>query len=107
MVLFNKGAEVLSGYRRDEVIGQGAPVLYESEEDAKEVMRRMREGDGTVSAFETTFRAKDGTIIPALISSSMLYDEKGREAGTVGFSKDLREFKRAEEQIRKHSRAVE
>ena len=99
VVLFNKGAEALTGYRREEVIGRKGPVLYESEEDAKEVMRRMREGGGTVSAFETTFRAKDGARIPVLISASILYDEEGQEVGSVGFSKDLRERKRSEEQL--------
>ncbi|MCZ6700060.1 MAG: PAS domain S-box protein, partial [bacterium] len=99
VVRFNKGAEALAGYRRWEVIGRQGPVLYESEEDAKEVIRRMREGGGTVSAFETTFRAKEGARIPVLISVSILYDEEGREVGAVGFSKDLRERKRAQEQL--------
>jgi PAS domain S-box-containing protein len=99
VVLFNKGAEALTGYRREEVIGRQGPVLYESVEDAKEVMRRMREGGGTVSAFETTFRAKEGARIPVLISASILYDEEGQEVGAVGFSKDLRERKRAQEQL--------
>ena len=99
VVRFNKGAEALAGYRREEVIGRQGPVLYESEEDAKEVIRRMREGGGTVSAFETTFRAKEGARIPVLISASILYDEEGQEVGAVGFSKDLRERKRAQEQL--------
>jgi PAS domain S-box-containing protein len=100
IILFNEGAEALSGYRRDEVIGRRGPVLYEREEDAKAVMRMMREGGGTVSAYETTLRAKDGTTIPALISASLLYDEDGREAGAVGISKDLRERKKVEEELR-------
>ena len=99
VVLFNKGAEVLSGYQREEALVQHVPMIYESGEDAKEIMRRMREGGGAVSAFETTFRAKDGTRIPVLMSASILYDEDGQEAGTVGFSKDLRERKRAQEQL--------
>ncbi|MDV2496659.1 MAG: PAS domain S-box protein [bacterium] len=99
LALFNKGAEELSGYRRDEVIGRRGPVLYARQDDAKEVMRRMREGDGTVSGFETTFRSKDGSLIPVLISASILYDEDGQEAGAVGFSKDLRVRKRAEEAL--------
>ncbi len=100
VVLFNKGAEVLLGYRREEVFGQRVTVLYESEERAKEVMRQMRKEDGAVSAFETILRAKDGSQIPVLISASILYDEEGEEAGTVGFNKDLRERKRSEEELR-------
>ncbi|MCH7922997.1 MAG: PAS domain S-box protein [Nitrospinae bacterium] len=103
VVTFNQGAEVLSGYRREEVIGQRVPVLYESEEVAREVMTRMREEGGILSSFETTFKAKDGRLIPVLISASMLYDEEGNEVGTVGFSKDIRERKLAEDELRKTS----
>ncbi len=102
VVFFNSGAEALLGYRREEVIGRYVVKLYESEERAKEVMHRMREGGGTVSAFETTLQAKDGSLIPVLISASLLYDEDGQKAGTVGFNKDLRERKQVEEELRKH-----
>lgn len=103
VVTFNQGAEDLSGYRREEVIGQRVRVLYESEEVAREVMGRMREEGGTLSAFETELQAKDGQLIPVLISASMLYDEEGNEVGTVGFSKDIRERKLAEDDLRKAS----
>jgi len=101
LVLFNKGAEAMLGYRAEEMIGRRVTVLYESEERAKEVMRQMRKQGGTVSAFETALRAKDGSSIPVLISASTLYDEDGQEAGTVGFNKDLRPLKQAEEELRR------
>jgi PAS domain S-box-containing protein len=101
IVLFNEGAEALLGYEAEEIIGQRVTMLYESEERAKDVMRQMRKRRGTVSAFETVLRAKDSSCIPALISASILYDEEGQEAGTVGFNKDLRERKRAEEALQK------
>lgn len=100
ITFFSSGAEMLLGYRQEEIIGQGVTVLYESEERAKEVMRQMRARGGKVASFETTLRAKDGSLIPVLISASMLYDEEGQEAGVVGFNKDLRERKEAEEAIR-------
>ena len=96
VVLFNKGAEILLGYERDEVIGQRVTLVYESEERAKEVLRQMRQNGGTPAGLETAFRTKDGTLIPVLISASILFDAEGREIGTVGFSKDLRERKSAE-----------
>ena len=101
VVLFNRGAEALLGFRQEEIIGQRVAQLYESVEKAKEVMRQMRKQGGTVSAFETVLQAKDGTRIPVLISASVLYDEEGQEVGTVGFNKDLRERKRVEEALQK------
>ncbi|MCZ6490266.1 MAG: PAS domain S-box protein [Acidobacteria bacterium] len=100
VVLFNNGAEAMLGYAREDVLGQRVTVVYESEERAKEVMRQMRQGGGTVAGFETLLRAKDGTPIPVLISASILFDAQGQEAGTVGFNKDLRERKWAEETLR-------
>jgi PAS domain S-box-containing protein len=100
ITFFSQGAEALLGYSLEEIIGQHVSVIYESKERAKEVMRRIRRGGGKVSAFETPLQAKDESIIPVLISASLLYDEEGQEAGTVGFNKDLRERKEGEEALR-------
>ncbi|MFQ5803214.1 MAG: PAS domain S-box protein [Candidatus Methylomirabilales bacterium] len=99
VVLFNTGAETLLGYERDEIIGRRVTVVYDSEGRAKEVMRQIRQHEGSVSGFETTLRAKDGSLIPVLISASILFDAEGREAGTVGFSTDLRNRKHAEQAL--------
>jgi PAS domain S-box-containing protein len=101
VVLFNKGAEAMLGFQRDEIIGQHVTVAYESLERAKEIMRQMRQHQGALAGFETVLRSKEGTPIPVLISASILYDAEGRETGTVGFNKDLRERKRAEEALQK------
>lgn len=100
VTFFSLGAETLLGYEQEEILGQSVTLLYEDEDRAKEVMRQMRESGGTVAGFETLLRAKDGSLIPALISASILYDEDGHEAGTVGFNKDLRERKKGEEALR-------
>ena len=42
VVLLNRGAEALLGYRSEEIIGKGVAQLYESAEKAKEVKRQMR-----------------------------------------------------------------
>ena len=101
IVLFNEGAEVLLGYRADEVVGQNVTLLYGSEEGFRDVVREMRKRGGTASALETTLRAKDGKDIPVLTSASVLFDDDGQEIGTVGFATDLRERKQAEEALQK------
>ena len=99
VVLINEGAETLLGYQAKEVIGQPVAMLYGSEAAAKEVLREMRKCGGTVAALDSVARAKDGSSIPVLISASMLHDEEGREAGTVGFVTDMRERKREQEAL--------
>jgi CheY-like chemotaxis protein len=54
-------------------------------------------GKGRVSNFETTFKTKKGEILPVAISASIIYDEEGREAGSIGFAKDIRELRRRDQ----------
>jgi PAS domain S-box-containing protein len=98
---FNHGAEQMLGFSAKEITGSYVTELYESEDKAKDIMHAMRSGGGRVSAHETTLKAKDGTLIPVMISATILYDELGREVGTVGFNKDLRERKESETEIRR------
>jgi len=101
VVLFNEGAESLLGYRAEEVIGKPVALLYGGEAGANEVLREMRKRGGTVAGFDSVLWAKDGASIPVLISASVLFDDEGHEVGTVGFATDLRERKRAQEELQK------
>ena len=49
VTFFSLGAETLLGYEQEEILGQSVTLLYEDEDRAKEVMRRMRESGGTVA----------------------------------------------------------
>ncbi|MFQ5857718.1 MAG: EAL domain-containing protein [Anaerolineae bacterium] len=101
ITVFNPGAEELLGYRAEEVLGQPVEQVYPSLEAARAVMRAMRaDPRGRVRNLETTLRHKDGRQISVLISAAILRDADGQEQGTVGYSKDLTERKRAEEALR-------
>jgi PAS domain S-box-containing protein len=101
--LFSEGAEALLGYRAKEAIGRSISVLYGDEAGARQVALEMRKRGGTVSSLESVMLAKDGSNIPILISASILFDEKGEEAGTISFVRDLRERKREEEALEERS----
>lgn len=101
IVLFNEGAETLLGYRADEVVGQDVTKIYGGEAGANEVLREMRKRGGTVSGFDSVLWAKDGSTIPVLISASLLFDEQGRQIGTVGFATDLRDRKKSQEELQR------
>ncbi len=101
VVLFNEGAQTLSGYPAEDIVGRRVALLCGSELIANDVTREIRKRGGTLSGFESNLRAKDGTSIPVLISASVVLDEKGHEVGTIRFATDLRERKGAEETFQK------
>jgi PAS domain S-box-containing protein len=101
IVLFSEGAETMLGYHSDEVLGRSASVLYGGDAGMNELGREMRKRGGTVAGLDSVLWGKDGSSIPVLISASVLFDEEGKEVGTVGFNTDLRERKRAEEALQK------
>jgi PAS domain S-box-containing protein len=93
---YNDGASQILGYRPEEILGHFVAKLYPSLDEARRVMAAMRKpefgGIGTAAHFRTTFLSKAGEEIPVAISGAILHDEQGRENGTIGFAKDLREI---------------
>ncbi len=103
IVYYNDGARQTLGYRSAEVRGKPVTLLYPTRDEAKRVMLALRNDApaerGKIKNFETIFTAKGGEQIPVAISGSIIYDERGVEAGSIGFAKDLR-------QIRRHDQLV-
>ena len=97
--LFSESAEALLGYRAKEIAGRSMSVLYGDDAGARQVTLEMRKRGGSVSCLETMMLAKDGSNIPVSVSASVLVDDKGGEAGTIGFVRDLRERKRLEDAL--------
>ncbi|MBI5478590.1 MAG: PAS domain S-box protein [Deltaproteobacteria bacterium] len=103
IILFNKGAERVTGWKAEEVIGKlHIEQLYQPG-IARAIMRELRSGtQGAVGRLELSRRdvlARDGTPIPVNMTASIVYDE-GREVATVGVFSDLRERLRIEERLR-------
>lgn len=97
VTMYNAGAQELFGYRPAEILGQSATRFYPTLEIAKSIKRAMRaDPKGRVKNMEVTVRRKDGRHIPALISTTYIRNDRGENAGIVGFVKDLVEQKEAE-----------
>jgi PAS domain S-box-containing protein len=99
IIYYNDGARTNLHFVPGEIIGQNVSRLYESLDEARRVMKAMRESPnvGRVSSFETVFRDKEGNLIPVAISGSLIFDEGGYEIGSIGFARDIRILRRREQ----------
>jgi PAS domain S-box-containing protein len=98
VIYYNDGATRSLGYTQEEILGKFVATLYPDLDEAKRVMAAMRDrgygGRGIVETFPTTYVSKTGEQIPVAISGTIAHDDSGRENGTIGFAKDLREILR-------------
>jgi len=99
IVYYNDGARKSLQFGGQEMIGRRADDIYPSIEEARRVMKAMRDsGDaGRVSNFETVFRDKNGALIPVMISGSIIYDDESKEIGSIGFARDIRRMRMREQ----------
>ncbi len=94
IILFNKAAEAICGYRADDVIGKlNVSQLY-PEGVARELMKKLRGpefgGQGRLSSSRAEIIARTGERIPVNLAASIIY-EGARETATVGLFTDLRD----------------
>ncbi len=110
ILIFNKGAENLLGYKSEEVVGKMNIRSIYQPGVAKEVMDKLRSPDfggvGKLTSFPIFHRRKDGELIEGDLSASIIYDEKGDEIASVGIFKDLRERLRIERELQKMQEAL-
>jgi len=94
VLLFNKSAERIIGYRASEVIGI-IPIwnLY-PKRVAVEIMTALRNEDfggvGRLAQLRSEIISKSGEVIPVQLTASIIYED-GVEVATVGIFSDLRE----------------
>ncbi|MEO6548199.1 MAG: PAS domain S-box protein [Ferruginibacter sp.] len=101
IISWNKGAEKLYGYTRDEVMGQpGGQVLrtqFLSDED-KQAWPKFLAASGRWQG-EVQQLKKDGTQVNVLVSIAYVYDRNGNPVAGVGVNRDITERKKAAEEI--------
>jgi len=92
--IFNKGAEALTGYAAEEVIGKLHITKIYPEGVAKEIMKKLRSPEyGGVGKFIPTqlnVLNRFGEEIPIQLSAVLIYNGTGREIASVGIFTDLR-----------------
>ncbi|MBL8489811.1 MAG: PAS domain S-box protein, partial [Rhodocyclaceae bacterium] len=104
---WNKGAELLYGYLRDEALGQHFSMLYPGgrvEEEALMGAFGPRLASGERLEIEGWRVRKDGRQVFVHLAASPLRDDQGRHIGLIGFALDMTDRKRAEDALREREK---
>ncbi|MFZ5892207.1 MAG: PAS domain S-box protein [Myxococcota bacterium] len=114
VLLFNRAAARIFGYRAEDVIGKLRVDRLYPPGGARDVMRRILDpainGYGRLQDFRVDMLGRDGRTIPVQLSASLVLDN-GRPIGSVGIFTDIRdklriqaELERAQDELRAHEK---
>lgn len=102
IMLFNKGAERITGHKADDVIGHLHVSQLYPPGVANEIMAQLRDerwgGKGRLEVQRKEVVTARGDTIPVSMSASIIYED-GDEVATVGIFQDLRDRLRIEKQL--------
>jgi PAS domain S-box-containing protein len=105
---WNGGAERLFHMKAEQTLGKSVSIVYpEGSEDFlqnKIIKPVIEKGSHEI---EVRLQRADGHIFPAHLSLSMLHDEQAKPTGIVGYSLDLSETKKREQQLDQLSRKLQ
>ncbi|MFV8361137.1 PAS domain S-box protein [Flavobacterium sp. LS1P3] len=111
---FNRGAEILLGYKSEEVIGKTSPSIFHLWD---EVVKRTNDLSiefgkdlspvydtlvfkarelGIEDSYEWTYVRKDGSLVPIVLSVTGIKNSEGELTGYLGISKDITKEKEIE-----------
>ena len=113
---FNPAAEHMLGYRAEEVVNRERISLFHVREELEaragalslELGRPVAPREAIVTKtlagesemHEWSYRRKDGTLVPVMLSLSTLNDDAGRVVGYLGLAWDITERKQADFALR-------
>jgi PAS domain S-box-containing protein len=105
---WNKAAETIYGWKREEAIGKNIMQLTTPEvnkEQAKQIMEGLKSGQTWSGEFKV--QKKDGTNFPTLVTNAPIYDENNRLSGIIGISSDITQEVKNKELLKQYTRELE
>ncbi|MFC6826615.1 PAS domain-containing sensor histidine kinase [Halopelagius fulvigenes] len=107
-VAVNDSIVRLTGYAREELLGEHASIVLD-DEDAdriqREIYRRFVDGDREGEPIEFTARMADGETIPCELELHPLVEE-GTFEGSIGVVRDIADRKQTEQELREREREL-
>ncbi len=104
ILIWNRAAEEILGYKAGDVIGRMNIEKVYPEGMARQVMKMLRSSDyggvGVLRSHPLLAVNQDGRTVDADLSAAVIYDEKGREMATVGIMVDVSSRMEMERKLR-------
>ena len=101
--LWNKGAENLFGYTKNEMMGADFDILipdYLIEKGEKEFLANEVKSKGFISNYETERKTKSGSLISVNITRFAVYGQDNEMIGSVGILRDITTVKKLQKELR-------
>ncbi len=96
---WNKGAEIIYGFKQDEVAGRFLPMIPQFLiEEEKGFMEKIKQKE-TLRNVETIRQTKNGRLIEVSLTLSPILDSAGTVTGISGISRDISEKKMVEKEL--------
>ena len=96
---WNKGAEIIYGFKQDEVIGKFLPMVPPFlVEEEKTFIGNIKQKE-TLRNIETIRQTKNGRLIEISLTLSPILDSAGNVTGISGISRDISEKKMVEKEL--------
>jgi len=94
---WNPGAERLTGYRSEEILGKHTAILIPPsyEKQARQNLSAIREGRA-IGPFDTVITRKDGTGIDVSLTLSPIRNSDGEVVGSAAIARDISQRKQSE-----------
>ncbi len=97
---FNRECEKIWRIVEKDAIGRDVAEFYETPEHARDLGRELwQKPEHTFHSRDARVRDFDGNVIPIRLSATLLFDEDGNLAGSIGVFKDAREMIRAQNDL--------
>ncbi|MBK8983870.1 MAG: PAS domain S-box protein [Ignavibacteria bacterium] len=101
--LWNKGAESIFGYSKNEVMGKEFSFLipqYLLEIGEKDFLVKEVEEKGFITNYESERLTKDGQLINVSITRFLIFNELKEKIGSVGMIRDITTIKKLQKDLR-------
>jgi diguanylate cyclase (GGDEF)-like protein/PAS domain S-box-containing protein len=99
LVRASASAEKLLGYKPEELIGMKLGDFYATTGDRDRFLATLAANGGVVRHYEAPLKRRDGSLVWVSTNARVLIGADGKPDGVEGTTRDITEFRRAQEHI--------